>query len=534
MTQSLRWRIVFVVTVLALCAFFLYPSIGPLPAFWSKYLPSSPIRLGLDLRGGLYLIMEVERTKAVEAVVDESISEMSALMKNDLIHYTDIRRTSDTTLAVYLRNPDQAGLFDDKVLGRFTNFQKIASGPSEKGFEIQLQIDPKYAEAIKRRSQEQAVEIIRSRVDMFGVVEPNVVTEGTKRIIVELPGLKRDVDRSVNIIKRTARLEFKLVDGQGDLAAAERGNIPEGDELLYQIHGNPETGEIQRFPMLVKRGILMTGDVITDARVRPGPMGGLEVTLDFNSIGTREFARITAAHIGQRLAIILDNNVYSAPVIRTAIEGGHAVIEGNFTSEEAHDLALVLRSGSLPAPVKILERTTVGPSLGEDSIREGRDAILIGIIFISLGMIVYYKWSGVVADVALLLNPLLILAVMTSPILRATLTLPGLAGLALTTGMAIDANVLIFERTREELRMGKSARAALETGYNKAFLTIIDTHLSNIMAALPLIQFGTGPIKGFAVTLCVGLVISLFTAFFVTRTIFDYVFQVKRAKRISI
>lgn len=534
MTPSLRWRFVLVGTVLVVGAALLYPSLGPVPAFWSSYLPSNPIRLGLDLRGGLYLVLEVERDKAVEAVVDQTMSEASALMKDERVYYTDIVRTTETSFAVYLRDANQANQFDDKVLGKLPNFKKITSEPSGKGFEIRLQMDPRFAETIKQRSVQQAVETIRNRVDAFGVVEPNVVTQGTDRIVVELPGLKEDLTRAIDIIKRTARLEFKLVDENGDIAAAERGDVPPGDELLYQIRRDQVTGEVHRIPYLVKKPILMTGDVITDARVRPDRMGGMLVSLDFNSIGAREFERITGEHIHERLAIILDNNVYSAPVIQNRISGGAAVIEGNFTSEEAHDLALVLRSGSLPAPVKILDTRSVGPSLGADSIKAGRDAILIGVILIAVGMVVYYKWSGVVADVALILNPLLILAVMCSPGLRATLTLPGLAGVALTTGMAIDANVLIFERVREELRMGKSARIGMESGYSKAFVTIIDTHLTNIIAALPLIQFGTGPIKGFAVTLCIGLIISLFTAFFVTRTIFDYMFQVKRIKRISI
>ncbi len=230
----------------------------------------------------------------------------------------------------------------------------------------------------------------------------------------------------------------------------------------------------------------------------------------------------------------MDNRIYSAPVINEPIAGGAAVITGRFSPEEAHDLALVLRAGSLPAPVKILENRSVGPSLGEDSIRLGRDAILLGMALIVVGMALYYKWSGLVADIALMSNLLIIMAVMVSPFLRATLTLPGLAGVALTIGMAIDANILIFERTREELRLGKSPKVAVDAGYTKAFITILDTHVTNILAALPLIQFGTGPVKGFAVTLCIGLVVSLFTAFFITRTIFDYLFQVKRIKTISI
>lgn len=534
MIQSLQWRIVLIAVVLAGSLFLIYPSIGPVPGVWAKYLPDNPIRLGLDLQGGLYLTLEVQGDQAVEAVVDQSASEAAAVMKDEKIRYTDVARTSTTSLTVYLRDADQEGLFDSKVLDKLTNFKKISSGTTDKGFEIQLQIDPKNVESIKQRAVRQAVDTIRNRVDAFGVAEPDVVIQGEDRIVVQLPGLKEDINRAIDIIKRTARLEFKIVDEKGDLAAAEKGDMPPGDEILYKVDRNPKTGASTRTPYLLKKQILMTGDVLTDARVQPDQHGRLIIAMDFNRIGARQFERITGEHVRERLAIVLDNRVYSAPVIKDRIAGGSAIIEGTFSPEEAHDLALVLRAGSLPAPVKILENRTVGPSLGADSIRLGRNAIVLGMLMIAIGMAIYYKWSGMVANIALSLNLVLIFAVMVSPFLRATLTLPGLAGVALTIGMAIDANILIFERVREELRGGKSARAAMDAGYTKAFLTIIDTHVTNTLAALPLIQFGTGPVKGFAITLVIGLIVSLFTAFFVTRTIFDYVFQIKHIKRLSI
>jgi preprotein translocase subunit SecD len=533
MTQNLQWRIILIGVVLAVSAFLVYPSVGPVPPFWAKYLPNNPVRLGLDLQGGLYLVLEVQADMAVEAVVDQSVSEASALMKDEKIRYNDIQRTSTTSLTVYLKDADQAGLFDEKVLDKLPNYKKASASQTDKGFEVQLQMDQKAAEIIKQRAVRQAVDTIRNRVDAFGVAEPDVVIQGTDRIVVQLPGLKEDISRAIDIIKKTARLEFKLVDEKGDLNAALKGDIPTGDEILYQQERGAG-GATSRKPLLIKKQILMTGDSITDAKVQPSQMGGMIVHMDFNRTGAVQFERITGEHVRERLAIILDNRVYSAPVIKDRISGGSAIIEGTFTPEEASDLALVLRAGSLPAPVKILENRTVGPSLGEDSIRQGRNAILLSLFLIAICMALYYKWSGVVADVALTSNLLLIMAVMVSPGLRATLTLPGLAGVALTIGMAIDANVLIFERIREELRSGKSPKAALDTGYTKAFTTILDTHATNILAALPLIQFGTGPVKGFAVTLCIGLVISLFTAFFITRTIFDFAFQVKRIKSLSI
>lgn len=534
MIQDLRIRFAVIGIVLLVSIFLVYPSIGPVPAFWSKYLPDNPVRLGLDLQGGLHLILEVEADKAVEAVVDQMASEAAAIMKEEKIRYSDIRRAEASTIEIVLKDPDQAALFDQKVLDKLHNFKKISSAPVDKGFEIKLQIDPKSQESIKQKAVRQAVDTIRNRVDALGVAEPDVVVHGADRIIVQLPGLKEDLNRAIDIIKQTARLEFKLVDEKGDLNAALKGDIPVGDEILYKIDRNPTTGVVTKTPYLIKKQILMTGDVLTDARVQPDKMGRMIISMDFNRLGAQQFERITGEHVRERLAIILDNRVYSAPVIKDRISGGSAIIEGMFTPEEAHDLALVLRAGSLPAPVKILENRMVGPSLGADTIRLGRNAILLGLALVVAGMLAYYKWSGLVADTALVLNLLLIFAVMVLPGLRATLTLPGLAGVALTMGMAIDANILIFERIREELRMGKSAKAALDLGYSKAFSTIFDSNLTTILSALPLIQFGTGPIKGFAVTLCIGLIVSMFTALFVTRAIFDYAFQVRRIKSLSI
>jgi preprotein translocase subunit SecD len=532
MTQSLQWRGAVVFVVLAVSMFLLYPTVGPVPKDWDGYF-TKPLRLGLDLSGGLHLILEVQAEKAVEASVDNAMTEAGSLMKEAKIRYGDLKRTSSTAFTVMLKRADQEPLFDTKVLERLGNFRKTYAGAKDELFEIRLEMLPKMVEQIKVQAVRQAVDTIRNRVDEFGVAEPDVIIHGTDRIIVQLPGLKEDVNRAIAIIKKTARLEFKMVDEKGDLQAALKGDIPPGDEILYKSNRDPTTGTVTPEPFLIKKPILLTGDVITKARVEID-RGRPFVGMTFNSSGARKFHEITKRHVNERLAIVLDGRVYSAPVIRSAIPGGRAIIEGSFTPEEAHDLALVLRAGSLPAPVKILENKMVGPSLGEDSIRLGRNAVLLGLFLVVIGMAIYYRWSGVVADVALILNLFLIFAIMVLPMLRATLTLPGLAGVALTMGMAIDANILIFERIREELRTGKSPRAALSTGYAKAFGTIFDANLTTILAALPLIQFGSGPIKGFAVTLCIGLAVSMFTSLFVTRVIFDYVFQHSRAKRLSI
>jgi preprotein translocase subunit SecD len=534
MIQSLQWRIAIIAVVLVAAVVLLYPSVGPVPSWWKKYLPDNPIALGLDLQGGLHLILEVEANKAVETVVDQTMGEASSVMKEEKIRYRDILRTSDKSFAIYLKDSSQEALLDTKVLEKLVNFKKTSMGQTDKGYEITLTMDPKAIEQIEKRAVRQAVDTIRNRVDQFGVTEPDVVIHGKDRIIVQLPGLREDINRAIDIIKKQARLVFKLIDEKGDLNKALRGDVPPGDEVLYKVDRAPGSGRVSRTPYLVKKQVLLTGDMLTDARLTPAQTGQMIIGMDFNSAGADIFERITGEHVGERLAIILDNRIYSAPVIKDRISGGSAIIEGNFTLDEARDLALVLRAGSLPAPVKILENRTVGPSLGADSVRSGRNAVVLGLLLVVIGMAIYYRLSGLVADVALVLNLILIFAIMASPGLRATLTLPGLAGVALTMGMAVDANVLIFERIREELRMGKSVRAALENGYSKAFSTIFDANLTTILAALPLIQFGTGPIKGFAVTLCVGLTVSMFTALFVTRTIFDYAYSIKQSKTLSI
>jgi preprotein translocase subunit SecD len=303
--------------------------------------------------------------------------------------------------------------------------------------------------------------------------------------------------------------------------------------VLYQRSVDPQTGAARRIPFLLKEKTLMTGEFIKDARVSlEKGFGETHVAMEFTDVGAKLFEQITGANVKKRLAIILDNNVYSAPVIQERIAGGRAQITGRFTPEEANDLALVLRSGSLPAPVKVLEQRTVGPSLGEDSIRKGIISIIISAIVIVLFMVLYYKVTGIIADVALILNVVLTFAALA--IFRATLTLPGIAGLVLSIGMAVDANILVHERIKEELRWGKTVRAAIDQGYHRAFITIIDSNLTTLIAGVFLYQFGTGPVKGFAVTLCIGIIANIFTAVYVTRLIFDFITLRPGVKQLSI
>jgi len=367
-----------------------------------------------------------------------------------------------------------------------------------------------------------AIEIIRNRIDQFGVSEPLITKQGRKWVIVQLPGLK-DPRSAIKIIGKTALLEFRLVNEE-KLRDALDGKIPDGYELL-----DGERGE----KFLVKKNSSLTGAFLKDARVRIGGTYNMPyISLEFNKEGAKKFARLTEANINRRLAIVLDGIVKSAPVIKTRIPDGRAIIEGNFSMEEARNLAIILRAGALPAPVKIIENRTIGPTLGTDSIRKGVKAAIIGGIFVVIMMLFVYKLGGVLADVALLLDLFLLLAFLA--LLKATLTLPGVAGIILTIGMAVDANVLIYERIKEELRAGKTVRSAIDSGYNKAFHTIMDANVTTLIASIFLFQFGTGPIKGFAVTLSLGIAVSMFTAIFVTHTLWEIILGKKKWERLPI
>jgi len=434
-------------------------------------------------------------------------------------------------IVIYLLNPDDEYKFNNILKSRFSNlignYKKVGDE-----LRVELEFNNKEERKIKESTIDQALETIRNRIDQFGVAEPDIHREGEDRIVVQLPGI-RDPDRAIALIGKTAILEFKLVDEENSIEKALAGDIPEGDEILYQRRVDRDTGAISQTPYLIKKRNLMTGDLIKNAMVRIDTrLNEPYVLIEFNDRGARLFDQITAANVKKKLAIILDDNIYSAPVIQERISGGRAQITGNFTDEDARDLAIVLRAGALPAPVNILEKITVGPSLGKDSINKGTNSILIGGLLVVIFMVIYYNLSGLIANVALILNMLLILSCLAA--FRATLTLPGIAGIVLTIGMAVDANVLIFERIREELKTGKGIRAAIEAGFSRAFLTILDANLTTLIAAVVLFQFGTGPIKGFGVTLNIGLLASMFTAIFVCRVIFDLWVGKRRMKKLSI
>ncbi len=368
----------------------------------------------------------------------------------------------------------------------------------------------------RKDAVERAMEIIRNRVDQFGVSEMAIQRQGKDNIIVQLPGVT-DRERAMEIIGKTAHLEFKLVsDNMEDLKKAINNEPVEGYELKYM-----ESERGGREPLLLAKDASLTGDTIVNAKTEFSSRGFGEpyVSLSLNSKGAETFANVTATNIGKRLAIVLDGKVVSAPVIREAIPSGQAQISGSFSVEEANDLAIVLRAGALPAPVLVEEERTVGPLLGADSIKSGVRATLIGGVLVFLFMILYYRLAGMIANIALVLNLLIILACLA--LFKGTLTLPGIAGLILTIGMSVDANVLIYERIREELALGKPLRAAIAAGYHRAFSAIMDSNLTTVVAAALIFKFGTGPIRGFAVTLTIGLLANLFTAVTCTRVIFE-------------
>ncbi|MDP2643463.1 MAG: protein translocase subunit SecD [Desulfobacterales bacterium] len=516
----------FIFAVIIAALVYLLPTVSP--GLW----PHKKINLGLDLQGGMHLVLEVDTEKAVESMVDRIEQDLRTNLKKELIRQVRVDRMDKTKISVLLQDAGKIEKFDEMLDKEFKELRLLSRSTDDNGLKVVLDLPANESERTQKMATEQALETIRNRIDQFGVSEPDIRLQGENRILIQLPGI-RDTNRAKELIGRTALLEFKLLDETNDIDAALKGNVPPGSQLLYQVKEDRETRRASKMPFLIQKSALLTGANLKDARVQiDSQYSEPYVSIDFDNKGARIFERVTGENVKKRLAIVLDDKVYSAPVIQEKISGGSARITGSFTTEEARDLAIVLRAGALPAPVKIIEERTVGPSLGSDSIRKGLLSMWVGGLLVVLFMILYYRVSGVIADAALVLNIILIAAGLAG--LQATLTLPGIAGIILTIGMAVDANVLIFERIREEIKVGKTARAAVSAGYERATLTILDANITTLIAALVLFQFGTGPIKGFAVTLSLGVLSSLFTALIVTRKIFDFLLIHRRMKHLSI
>ena len=515
---ALRWRLGLAAAIILAAFVYLAPSLpGVAESSLGRFLPESRINMGLDLRGGIHLTMEVDLGAAVRHALGQAGQDLRVEAREKGFTVLRPRLVGGETLECTVLGAEHAADMDALLKSRFRSLRVESKEPVEGGVRYVLMPTDAYRKQIHDLTVDQAVKTIRNRVDAFGVAEPDIRKQQGGRIQVQLPGLS-DTARAVALLGRTAHLEFRLVDEAADPEAAMRGVIPPDDELLYMVRRGADGSEVKT-PIVVRRDVALTGEYITDASVQFDSFGQPYVGMTFNARGARIFEELTAANVKKRMAIVLDGSVYSAPVIQERIGGGRASITGQFTPEEAHDLAVVLRAGSLPAPVRVLEERTVGPSLGQESIEKGVQAAVVGGALLMLFMALYYGWSGVIADIAVILDVGLILAGMA--LFGATLTLPGIAGIILTLGMAVDANVLIFERIREELRRGLSPTAAVDEGFARATLTIVDANLTTIIAAIILYQFGTGPVRGFAVTLSLGILASMFTAIFVSRIIFD-------------
>jgi len=539
---------------------YVYPTIANLDLTKTKFPFKQKISLGLDLQGGLYLVLGVDFNKVYKDVAERQASSLEGRLKEKGLAAQTVKTAregfpiDDPRILVAI-DPAKRDATYDLIKKEFWSLRLAGEKPGQ----LELGLATEFRGEVRERTIGQSIEVIRNRIDEFGVSEPVIASQGTDRIVVELPGVK-EVDRAKDLIGRTAKLEFKIVDDsamppaqlaalianiekennfsyrEGDKFSAyvqkinqlAKGKIPEGDEIAFERPRgvNPEGGEsLGRIPYLLKSKVEVTGDDLQDASVQIDQENRRpNVSFSLNPRGATLFDRVTGESIGKRLAIVLDNIVHSAPVIQSRIGGGHGQItlgqgNGDELMKEAKDLAIVLRAGALPAQLDFLEQRVVGPSLGQDSIKKGAMASLIGSLAVFIFVAIYYKVSGMIAVFSLMLNVLFVLATLVG--IEATLTLPGIAGIALTVGIAVDSNVVIYERIREELRAGKRLHGAVESGFQKAFHTILDANVTNAAAAVVLLLYGTGPIKGFAVTLLIGIVTTLFTAVFVCKLVFD-------------
>ena len=482
------------------------------------FLPSSTLNLGLDLQGGSHLLLAVDTNSVQRERLEDLISDVRLALRGERVGYTGLGRI-DGGVTVSIRNAEDlekatqilTGLSQPIVSNVISGFSQGVDldvvNTQELTFE--LRVTPEAVAARNTRTLQQSIEIIRRRVDELGTTEPTIQRQGETRILVQVPGLD-DPERLKALLGQTAKLNFHLVDQSMSAYEVENGKRPPAGSRVYYTDTEPT------IPYLIRRRAMVSGERLVDASVGfDQQTNAPEVNFRFDAVGGKKFGEVTQKNIGRPFAIVLDEKIISAPIIQSAILGGAGRITGNFTVQEANDLAILLRAGALPAPMSILEERTVGPGLGADSIAAGRIALIIGFLAVIGFMIVSYSVFGLFANVALVANLVLIMGVLSG--LQATLTLPGIAGIVLTVGMAVDANVLIFERIREEILAGKNPIMAIDTGYGRALGTILDANITTLLAAVILFQLGSGPIRGFAITLAIGIVTSVFTAFVLTR-----------------
>jgi preprotein translocase subunit SecD len=522
-----------------------------------NYPFKSKINLGLDLQGGLYMIMGIDFKKVYKDEVTTNLRKVESVLKDQEIQITpgdyDLTDPMDPKLSFALPKAQDAATAKQKIKDFFQGNIRITS---EEGNKLQIGLSSILKKQIEEQSVGKSIEVIRNRIDEFGVTEPEILAQGQDRIVVQLPGV-RDIERAKELIGKTAKLEFKMVNDnippqtlaswmdkatkaqivykKGDrfsdylkkMNEFLKADIPEGHELAFEKKTNKATGEEANIPFVVEVTPKINGDDLADARVQINPQDNSPyVSMDFKAQGAKRFEEATGANIGRRMAVILDGNVYSAPVIQAKIGGGHAQItlggggaNYNKVMSDAKDLALVLRAGALPVQLDFLEQRTVGPNLGSDSIHKAKIASIIGCSLVFIFAIFYYRVSGVIAVLTLLLNVFFTVAILIG--MDATLTLPGIAGIALTVGIAIDANIIIYEKIRDELRKGMSNYKSFEQGYAAALWTILDANITSIVAGVCLLNFGSGPIRGFAVTFLIGTVVTVYTAYFVSKVFFE-------------
>ena len=556
MNTSLKLKLAFLISVILFAVMTVVPSFySDTPNWWKNYMAPEGLRLGLDLQGGMHLVLKVNLQKAEENTLEFAAADLKDALAEESISAVRTSSASKDVIIFTLPNTSTVDKVQSLISEDFPDINARIETKDGSFPRIFLNLTQEKVDYIKTNAVEQSLEILRNRIDQFGVAEPVILRQGADEIVIQLPGVK-DPKRALKLLGDTAQLEFKVVadatglnlagliataknnkqweDGESTtkLNRALAGQLPENTSLYFEKETNNQTQQETLIPILLENKVLMTGDMVKDAQVRiGGNFNEPYVSIDMTSRGGKVFAHLTEKHVGRRMAIVLDEVVRSAPVIRERILGGSAQISGTFSHEEAADLAIVLRVGALPAPVDIIQNLTVGASLGQDSINKGLSSGVFGALIVLGFMIIYYRLSGVVANAALILNILLLFSGLA--ILNATLTLPGIAGIILSIGMAVDANVLIFERMREEFSIGKSVRSSVEGGFGKAFLTIVDSQVTTLITALALFMFGTGPIKGFAITLSLGIIFNLFAALFFSRLMFDCLNSGKPMKKLN-
>lgn len=528
---SRTWiTIILVITVLAIIL--LTPTFlgDSLPKWWGKVFPDKGIRLGLDLKGGVFLLLGVRADEAVDHELANMKDLISEGLTKDKILVKGFEKSNKTlTIEFFSKNDlERARKLED-------DYKDIAN-IDEDGLSLKLTLRDGYITELQRRAIDQVREVIENRVTEFGLVEPSIQRAGADRIIIQVPGASAsDRERIINIIKREAVLEFKIVEDAGPsqetLLAKHEVSTPE--ELVQKglrLHPGETGSENEKF-FVTEADAQVTGQYLSDARLTFDELGRPAVGFNFRGEGANKFGALTEKNKNRRLAIVLDGVIKSAPVIQERITS-QGIIRGSFTLEEAKDLSLVLRSGALPVPVNVEQERTVGPSLGRDSIEKGKLSMVVGSALVILFMIVFYRLQGVIANIALAVNMLFIMGFLSA--FGVTLTLPGIAGLVLTLGMAVDGNIIIFERIKEEMRVGKSPLAAIDAGYSRSLWTVLDANITTLVTGVILFWFGTGPIKGFAATLCIGIVSTVFSNVIVARMITNFFYADKKALALSI